>query len=184
MPIPVVFLNHTCNISSTINRVVQRLDLTDITGTFVVGEDVGGATSEETATIYAVGSTYLLLTALTGDFTSGETITGEGGAIGTATGTNYDAVDDFGVPIVVAANQTDVACVFFGGTGSLQLAASGDIAVEKPTVFFSPETVVYKGDQITGTSDGFTTTYTAEYVDWVYLFSKKYMKIVTLEAVD
>jgi len=184
MPIPSVFLSHTCDIVSNINGVVQRLDLTNIVGTYLVGETVTGLVSTKTAKVHTVGATYLLLTTLTGDFTSGETITGAGGATGKASGTNYDATDSFGVPITAPTTQSSVACVFFGAGGTLKLGPSGEVAVEKPTVIFSSGISVYEGDQITGTSEGFTTTYTAQNVEYVYLFTEVYMKVVTLEAVN
>ena len=183
MPIPSIFLSHTCNIVSTINNVIQQVDITSVTGTFVVGETVTGGTSLSTAKVNAVNSSYLLLTDLSANFQSGETISGAA-ASATTTSVNYDAVDEYGIPLIVDTTQTGVACVFFGGSGTLSIGSSGEIAIEKPSVFFSPEIVVYEGDQITGTSAGYTTTYTAEYVDWVYLFKQKYMKVVTLEAVN
>ena len=186
MGVPTVFLVHSCDIESTINQVVQRLNLTSIIGTFVVGETVTGGTSEETATVYEVGATYLLLTALSGDFTSGETITGEGGATGTASGTNYDAVDSFGVPIVSAATQSGVACRFVGFSGGLTRTTSGEIAEKRPAVLFSSAINVYVGDKITGNSAGYTSEFTAQSVKFVYEATQStvYMKKVTLEAID
>ncbi len=201
MSIPSVFLYHTCDIVSTINGVVQRIDITDITPSrvvssypalfdrtiyrgFAVDDIVTGSVSGHTATIHTVGDTYLLLVAVSGDFVDGETLTGMGGTTATASGANYDATDSFGVPITTPTTQTNVPCVFFGAGGTLTLNVSGEVAVEKPTVIFSSGISVYEGDQITGTSEGFTTTYTAQNVEYVYLFTEVYMKVVTLEAVN
>ena len=186
MGVPTVFLVHSCDIESTINQVVQRLDLTSITGTFVVGEEVVGSVSEETATVYEVGSSYLLLTALSGDFTSGETITGDGGATGTASSTNYDAVDSFGVPIVSAATQSDVACRFVGFSGGLTMTTSGEVSEKKPAILFASTTNVYTGDQITGNSTGYESTFTVQSVKYVYEATQStvYMKKAMLEALD
>jgi hypothetical protein len=185
MAVPTVFLVHGCNIVSTINNVIQQVDISTVVGTFVVGETITGGTSLSTAKVNAVYSSYLLLTNLSADFQSGETISGAA-ASATTTSVNYDATDDYGIPLIINATQTGVVCRFVGFSGGLTMGSSGEIAEKKPAVLFSPSINVYVGDQITGTSTGYTSTYTVQSVKPVYEATQAnvYMYKAFVEAVD
>jgi hypothetical protein len=66
------------------------------------------------------------------------------------------------------------------------MGSSGEIADKKPAVLFSSSINVYVGDQITGTSTGYTSTYTVQSVKPVYEATQAnvYMYKAFVEAVD
>src|SRR5690606_36879092 len=104
MPLPAVFLIHTCTIVSRLGKNVKHIAIGTVTGTFTVGQTITGGTSHATGTVYAVGAAYLQYTIGFGTFVSGETVTSAtGSAASTAAPTN--ALSQ-GVPIVVAATQS------------------------------------------------------------------------------
>ncbi len=57
-------------------KMIDKMEITAVSGTFYVGEQVTGQTSSARATIFAVESGELALAARIGNFTIGETITG------------------------------------------------------------------------------------------------------------
>ncbi|GEM_PF-4999520 len=166
MVLPAVFLIHTCTIVSRLGKNVKQIAIGTITGTFAVGQTITGGTSHATGTIYAVGATYLQYVVLTGTFSSGETITSAtGSAASTAAPT--DALSQ-GVPIVVAATQSGVACRFVGPRSTKVDLESGQRFQNLAKVLLPTGTVVYEGDEITGSNTGFARKYRAVSPKQVY----------------
>lgn len=186
--LPTVFLIHTCDIVSSTGREVKQVTHGAVTGTFSVGQTITGAVSLATGTIYAVGSGYLQYFPVTGTIGSAEIVTSTTGSA-TTTGAPVDAVDSFGVPIVVPLTQSDVSCRFISSSSRTHTwlnLDSGEHFTSLPKLLVASTITIYAGDQITGKQAGFIRTYTAKIPKAVYepVTNTVSHYTVELEAVD
>ena len=183
--LPAVFLIHTCDIVSSTGREVKQVTHGAVTGTFSVGQTITGAVSLATGTIYAVGSGYLQYFPVIGTIGSSEIVTSLTGSA-TTTGAPVDAVNSFGVPIVVPHTQSDVSCRFIAPKSTRLNLDSGEHFTSLPKLLVASTITIYAGDQITGKQAGFIRTYTAKIPKAVYepVTNTVSHYTVELEAVD
>jgi len=158
MVLPPVFLIHTATIQK--RHRMQKLTYTGATGTPVVGQNVTGGTSHQTAVISALGSGSLIVKTISGTFTAGETMTH---AAFTATlGTQTDYVNQSGEYQYYWSNdQSGIACRFgySGGKGEI-IHETGQL-LDQPLKCMLPETVTIDAVdyRIVTVSSGFVGTY-------------------------
>ena len=166
--LPTVFLIHTCDISSKIGQNVKQIAHGAVTGTFLVGQTITGTGGGvPTGKVYAVGAGYLQYQPLTGTFTTAQLITGATGST-TSTAGPANAVDSFGVPIVVPVTQTGVACRFVAPKATKINTDSGEHFESLPKLLLGPTISVTEGDRITGNNAGYLRTYEAKIPKVVY----------------
>lgn len=147
-------LHQVCTIThQSVTNAVFDLFLKDADGLFQVNETLTGSTSLATATIRARNAYRCELVDLIGAFEVNETLTGsESGTTAKANSVALANVDN-GVPETVITTQTNIPCRFITPKDTLVQLPSGEHYVKEPHILVAADTIIYRGDQVTGPED-------------------------------
>lgn len=152
---------HLCTIQKR-NRK-QKVSISGVTGTAIVGQTITGQTSQRTAIIEKISATYLVLKNQFGSFTPGETI--HVSTTFTATiGTANDYQNQSGEYEYLWSNdQTSVPCRFYysGSSGKGAVIHETGQLLDQPVKCALPPSVTIAAleNRIVSTATGFTGTF-------------------------
>jgi len=135
------WLNHSCNI--LVRAKKQRLNFDGSTGTFTAGLTITGGTSDATATIDRVYTSYLVLRNVSGTFENDEAITDSGTGAAVANGVCSDYQNSYGeYEYYWNTDQSSVPCRFyFSGKDKARIIHETGQLIDQPLSIVLPATV-------------------------------------------